>query len=378
MTMHEPQDLPATKAPQADAEATGISDLGRIQARFDALVSTLVTDAGGAPRSEAEVRACTDGVRAALDCLASGEEVAANAAGEGSLAQGTILANAFVVRMLIGIGGMAEVYQVRHRDLRCDYAIKILKPSRALDPLIVDLFAAEARALMALRNDGIVRAYALLRHGDGRPFLVLDLARGPTLAETLAAGALTPDELRAVGFRLSTSLAALHLAGLVHGDLSAENVVLVGGLEGAVLLDLGLAHSRESGSISFAGKWSIAAPELLEGAKHAPPSDMYALGLILAAAATGQRLDMGHDLESALARRRVVPSLGNMPRPLATLIGRLLDPTPSKRPTAAEMAQRFGASEPDWVETFRDALADMRAAKAMRRWRQMVPGSKRA
>lgn len=377
MTIEGTQEL-ATAPPPPGAEATGINDLGRIQARFDALVSTLMTDALGAPRPEAEVRACTDGVRAALDCLASGEEVVPNAPGEGSLAQGTILANAFVVRMLIGIGGMAEVYQVRHRDLRSDYAIKILKPERARDPLIVDLFAAEARALMALRNDGIVRAYALLRHGDGRPFLVLDLARGPTLAETLLSRALTAEELRAVGFRLATSLAALHLAGLVHGDLSAENVVLVGGLEGAVLLDLGLAHSRESGSISFAGKWSIAAPELLDGAKHAPPSDMYALGLILAAAATGRRLDMGHDLESARARRRSVPPLDDMPRSLAALVTRLLDPNPARRPTAAEVAQRFGARDPDWVETFRDALADMRAAKAMRRWRQMVPGSKRA
>ena len=377
MTIKGMQELP-TAPPPPGAEATGINDLGRIQARFDALVSTLMTDSLGAPRPEAEVRACTDGVRAALDCLASGEEVVPNAPGEGSLAQGTILANAFVVRMLIGIGGMAEVYQVRHRDLRSDYAIKILKPERARDPLIIDLFAAEARALMALRNDGIVRAYALLRHGDGRPFLVLDLARGPTLAETLLSRALTAEELRAVGFRLATSLAALHLAGLVHGDLSAENVVLVGGLEGAVLLDLGLAHSRESGSISFAGKWSIAAPELLDGDKHAPPSDMYALGLILASAATGRRLDMGHDLESARARRRSVPPLDDMPRSLAALVTRLLDPNPARRPTAAEVAHRFGARDPDWVETFRDALADMRAAKAMRRWRQMVPGSKRA
>lgn len=363
---------------ETSPEAPAIRDLEQVQERFDELVTALTTDATGTPRSEGELRACTDGVRAALDSLASGEAIAENLPPQGSLASGAILADTFVVRTLIGTGGMAEVYQVRHRDLRCDYAVKILKPERARDPLICDLFAAEARALLALRHDGIVRAYALLRHGDGRPFLVLDLARGPTLAQTLAGGALEPDELRAVGYRLATSLEALHTLGLVHGDLSAENVVLVGGLEGAVLLDLGLAQASGSESISFAGKWSIAAPEQLDGGKPSPQSDMYALGLILAAAATGHRLDMGHDLDSARERRRHLPSLQELPRSLAVLVGRLLAADPARRPTAREIAARFELRDPAWSDNAREALAEVRTLKAMRRLRQLVPGSKRA
>ncbi len=364
------------------AEAPGtdeIADVGLIQTRLDALVGVLVADEAGSPRPEAELRACTDGVRAALDSLASGEPVPENACPDGTLAPGTILANAYVVRALIGTGGMAEVYQVRHRDLRSDYAVKILKPERARDPLICDLFAAEAKALLALRHDGIVRAYALLRHGDGRPFLVLDLARGPTLAETLQGGALEPTDLRAVGYRLSTSLHALHANELVHGDLSAENVVLVGGLEGAVLLDLGLAQANASRSISFAGKWSIAAPEQVEGGPATPATDMYALGLILAAAATGKRLAMGHDQESARAARRALPPLTHLSKPLAVLVGRLLDPDPTLRPSANDVAARFRTGEPAWSDALRDAFADMRALKTLRRLRrQLRPGSKTA
>ncbi len=308
-----------------------------VQDRLDALVRSIVLDETGLPRDPAVRRGLIDGVRAALDRLASGDaEVEANPE-LGSLAPGEILANSFVIRELIGTGGMAEVYRVRHRDLRTDFAVKILKPHRALDALVVDCFAAEARALLDLRHDGIVRAHAFLRHGDGRPFLLLDLVRGPTLADRLVDGPLGAEDLHDLGVRLASVLAILHEAGFIHGDLSPENVVLAGSVQGATLIDLGLVHAAAAGSgeIAFSGKWSIAAPEHLAGAPLTPACDLYGLGLLLLSAATGERLALGTDVESAIAARLTPFDLSALSKPFRMLVASLLDPNPSNRPSAS-------------------------------------------
>lgn len=359
-----------------------VSDRGRdltlVQDRFNALAAALTTDSAGEPRDEAEFLAYTDAARAALDSLACGEPITDGVSQGGSLQVGTVLANSYVVRALIGTGGTAEVYQVRHRDLRCDYAVKILKSDRARDPTILDLFAAEARALISLRCDGIVRAYALLRHGDGRPFLVLDLARGPTLAEALVGAPLEDDDLRAMIFRLATSLEVLHADGYVHGDLSPDNVVLVGGIEGAVLLDLGLVDAGAHREIAFAGKWSSAAPEQLDGAPATAPADMYALGLLLAAAVSGSRLETGCDSDSARVARRVLPPR-DLPAAWAPLIERLLHADPARRPSAREVREQLDAAgSSNWADEWRRKVAGLAAAVVPGMAAQLAPGSKTA
>lgn len=319
----------------------------RVQALLDALVRELVLDEAGRARDPLVTHGLVDGVRAALDRLASGDGEADATAAGGSLSPGDFLANSFVVRELLGTGGMAEVYRVRHRDLRHDYAAKILKPERALDGLVADCFAAEARALLDIRHDAIVRAHAFLRHGDGRNFLLLDLVRGPTLARRIAEAPLTPEELQALAARLASALACLHAVGFIHGDLSAENVVVAGAVEGAVLLDLGLLHAGAlgAGEIAFSGRWSIAAPEHLAGAPLSAATDLYALGLLLlsaaSAAAGAAPLALGTDPASALAARAAGFDLEPVPKVLRPLIAALLDPDPAARPAAAACADRI-------------------------------------
>jgi serine/threonine protein kinase len=308
-----------------------------VQERLDALVRSLTLDDAGLPREATIRRGLVDGVRAALDRLASGDTEAEAGLSSGSLAIGEILAHSLVIREFIGSGGMAEVYRVRHRDLRADYAVKILKPHRALDSFAVDCFVAEARALLGLRHDAILRAHAFLRYDDGRPFLLLDLVRGPTLTDRLQEGPLAPEDLRDLAIRLASALAALHEASFIHGDLSADNVVLAGSVQGATLIDLGLVHAATAGAheIIFSGKWSSAAPEHLAGAPLTPACDLYALGLLLLAAATGELLALGHNLDSALAARRSSFDLSPLPKPLRSLVAALLDPQPAQRPNAS-------------------------------------------
>ena len=322
-----------------DAEAAR----ARVQERLDALVRALVLDDRGLPRDPDVTHGLVDGVRAALDRLASGDGEAVADPAAGSLKPGDILAHSFVIRELLGTGGMAEVYRVRHRDLRTDYAVKILKPARALDGLVVDCFAAEARALLELRHDAIVRAHAFLRHGDGRAFLLLDLVRGPTLAQRLTEAPLDAEELGALAARLASALLCLHEAGFIHGDLSAENVVVAGSVEGALLVDLGLLHAGAlgAGEIAFSGKWSIAAPEHLAGAPLSAASDLYALGLLLLTASTDTPPSLGTDRGSAVAARAEPFDLSPLPKALRGLVAALLDPDPTARPDAAACVERI-------------------------------------
>lgn len=339
----------------AGAEAGRRENL-RVQVRLDALVKAIVTDGDGHLRLEPERRALVDAARTALDRLADGgaagsrakpAESAVNPGASvppaGSLAPDTVLANTYTVRDRIGRGGLAEIYQVRHRELRSDHAVKILRADRALDPVVARLHLAEARALLSLDHPAIPRARDVLRHGDGRAFIVMDLLHGETLAEALRTrGALPEPELATLARRLAGALGAVHAAGLVHGDVSPENVMLCGGPAGAMLIDFGVVRlaGEATPDVAFAGKWSVAAPEQLAGEPGGPPADLYALGLLLACAARGERRPMGTDRESARTARAALsdPGIGGR---MGRLVRDLLRMEPTRRPSAEAVLSRL-------------------------------------
>ncbi|WP_279357931.1 protein kinase domain-containing protein [Methylobacterium indicum] len=316
----------------------------RVQVRLDALVAAIGQDGDGRPRPEPERRLVLDAARSALDRLADpGLPAAPPGAADATLLPETIIANTYAVRERIGRGGLAEIYRVRHRDLRGDHAAKILRPDRALDPVLARLHVSEARALMGLSHPAIPRARDLLRHGDGRAVIVMDLLRGETLAETLRThGPLPPDGVAALARRLAGALAAVHAAGLVHGDVSPENVMLCGGAEGATLIDFGVVRrvGEALPDVEFAGKWSVAAPEQLAGRPGGPPADLYALGLLLAAASRGERVGLGRDRESALAARASLPD-PRIDGRLGKVVRDLLRQDPGARPDAEAVMQRL-------------------------------------
>jgi serine/threonine protein kinase len=323
-------------------EALSTDDL---QDRLDAFVERLTHDAGGNPRRVAERMALIDAARSLLDRLASGEPAPRPVQPDapGSLEPGQILANTYTVLDMVGRGGLSEVYRVRHRELGSERAVKILKPEHAVDPLVNNMMADEACALLNLPHPGVVRCHELMRHGDGRLFIVMNFVRGPTLARQAA-----PMHVAAVvtlARRLAATLAAIHASGYVHQDISPENVVLPNArLRAAVIIDFGVVLDLHSGAahrrpVSFAGKLSFASPEQIIGAPVTPASDLYSLGLVVAAAARGAKLDMGRDRASALAARKELPALSSVPAPLVPLLENLLHPDPGMRLTARQLCE---------------------------------------
>jgi serine/threonine protein kinase len=336
----------------------GLTSATDFQDRLDAFVAGLTHDACGNPRHGDEQAALIDAARSLLDRLASGEpalppEQAAPSDAAGSLAGGQVLANTYTVLELIGRGGVSDVFRVRHRELRSERAIKILGLEHAHDPLLKEMMVDEARALLNLACPGVVRGHELMRHGDGRLLIVMNFVRGLTLAERIAAGRLPLDEIFALARRLATTLAAVHAAGYVHQDISPENIVLPdGNARAAVLIDFGIAIDLRRPAVrrrplDFAGKLSFASPEQLLGAATTEASDLYSLGLVIAAAARGCKLDIGRDDMSARAARTIVPPLSDVPAELGPTLQKLLQPDPRARPTARWLAAQLAAQAAD-------------------------------
>ena len=149
----------------------------------------------------------------------------------------------YKVLSLLGAGGMGEVYRARDDKLGRDVAIKVLPPSVVPDADRVARFEREARMLAALNHPSIAAIYGY-EEADGIRGLVLELVEGPTLAERIAAGALSGHEALSIAGQIAEAFEAAHAKGIVHRDLKPGNIKL--SLDGRVkVLDFGLAKTFE-------------------------------------------------------------------------------------------------------------------------------------
>jgi predicted Ser/Thr protein kinase len=268
----------------------------------------------------------------------------------GPLAPGTVLSSTFEIEELVARGGMGEVYRARHRITGDAIAIKTIRPELAGDPKVAELFKREAQALRNLRHPAIVSYEGVFDDGTGSLFLAMEYVDGPSLSKLLHNGAVPPAELVRLRDRLAGGLAAAHAQGVVHRDLSPDNVILPGGrIDDAKLIDFGIAKQTEGSKATiigtdFAGKYAFAAPEQLgmHGGDVGPRADIYSLGLVLAAAALGGPLDMGNSPGTAVAARLKVPDLAKAPAELRASLTRMLQPDPAQR--AASMAELISST----------------------------------
>lgn len=223
----------------------------------------------------------------------------------GSIPPGTLLGNGtYRIDGRLGGGGMGEVYRGTNMVTGAPCAIKTIRPEFVEDEFLRRLFVREAEALKSIRDNAVVGYEGVFRDEAGRVLIVMDFVDGPSLADRMRERPLTVDEVTRLARRLARGLAAAHAVGVHHRDLSPDNVLLPGGkLDEAVLIDFGIARREggsgptlyAGGSHGFTGKTSYASPEQA-GAIDAPVdqrSDMFSLGLVLAAAARGRPLPMG-------------------------------------------------------------------------------------
>jgi hypothetical protein len=181
------------------------------------------------------------------------------------LAPGTILREKYqIVRKVDG----GEVFEARHLELAGRYAIKLLCEGGIRNALLLDELRREALATSALTHPGILRVYDLDQAPDGSPFIVMEYLSGQELGRVVAeTGPLALRDVAAIVEAIASPLAEAHRQGIVHGDLTPENVFLLDADTDrharVKLLDFGVARirARAGGIVRGAGAHRPLAPE---------------------------------------------------------------------------------------------------------------------
>ena len=130
------------------------------------------------------------------------------------------------VGRMISRGGMGLVYRGHDLRLSRDVAIKVLAPTLALKPGLVERFDRESRAVAAIASPNIVELFDVGRVGQ-LPYAVMEWLRGETLDRWIASGPMDADLVRGIGHQIAMALRAAHDAGIIHRDLKPQNVMVM-------------------------------------------------------------------------------------------------------------------------------------------------------
>lgn len=271
------------------------------------------------------------------------------------LRSGTTLADRFVLHEFLGRGGSGLVWSALDTMVGDRVAVKVLDGA-AHDPANRERLRREIRATRS-GHPNIVSVHEL-HETDGRLLITMELVDGRSLREALVEReCLILDDVVSIGRQVAVALDHLHSQGLVHRDVKPGNVML--SPDGwTKLCDMGLARPMMPGATvteteMVVGTPTYMAPEMAREGELVAASDVYALGLTLYQCLTGEVPLAGTTaVDTLMARQngrpgRVRTERPECPRWLDRLLDHMLDPDPSLRPSAAEVARalerrRFG------------------------------------
>jgi eukaryotic-like serine/threonine-protein kinase len=256
---------------------------------------------------------------------------------------GRCLGGRYRIGVLLAAGGMGEVWAARDLLLDRAVAVKVLGGALAGDGRAAERLRREARAAGRLDHPNIARVLDLGEH-DGRPYLVMELLEGESLAARLdRAGPMAPAEAVRVVAAAADALEAAHRAGVVHRDVKPGNVFLTSDGEVKVL-DFGIAWCAHEATLTtgdLLGTAAYLAPERVLGHQATPAADIYSLGVVLYELLAGRRpFEATSDIALAMAHvnaeppplARVAPSA---PARLVAAATHAMAKDPSARPPSA-------------------------------------------
>jgi eukaryotic-like serine/threonine-protein kinase len=245
------------------------------------------------------------------------------------VAQGVVLDGRYRIEDVVGQGGMATVYRAHDEALGREVAVKLFPPTPDADEVL--RHQSEIRVLSQMNHPGLVALHDAGSAYAGGPlqqtYIVMELVPGPTLADLLATGPLSPSHTARMGSQLAEAIAAVHAADVVHRDIKPANILLVE-RETAVredpdaalttgpivkLADFGIARFSDGARLTMTGTTlgtaTYLSPEQATGASVGPPTDVYALGLVLLECLTGRKAFTGTVAEVAAARLNSEPPI---------------------------------------------------------------------
>lgn len=262
----------------------------------------------------------------------------------------TVLADRYELAWLLGSGGMAQVYAAYDRVLQRQVAIKLINDAHLRDPEGLERFTREARLAAGLQHPNTVAVFDV-GDADGRPFIVMELVEGRTLADRLSDdGRLPPHETVAIADAVLAGLGAAHDRGMVHRDVKPSNILLPA--EGGVkLADFGIATVGGADLTSagqVVGTPRYLAPERAAGQPATPASDVYAVGAIMYECLAGRPVFQAEGAATAGGRTPAPSPAGavpGVPAGLAAVVDRALAHDPVHRfANARAMRHALGGS----------------------------------
>jgi serine/threonine protein kinase/beta-lactam-binding protein with PASTA domain len=262
--------------------------------------------------------------------------------------QPRLLNNRYALDQKVGEGGMARVYRGRDARLNRTVAVKVLHPQYADDPGFLRRFQHEAQAAANLSHPAIVDVYDVGQDGDTH-YIVMEYVDGRDLKSLINREApLDIDRALGIAEAVANGLEAAHRLGLIHRDIKPQNIMV--SVDGQVrITDFGIAKSHLSTALTETGVTfgtaDYIAPEQAQGQPASPPSDIYALGVVLYEMLTG-RLPFGGDNPVGVAMQHVSAPPPPLRRfniavspQLEALVLRAMAKDPRERPqSAAEFA----------------------------------------
>ncbi|MDF2269078.1 serine/threonine-protein kinase [Streptomyces coacervatus] len=257
--------------------------------------------------------------------------------------QGQLVAGRYRLAESIGSGGMGRVWRAHDEVLHRAVAIKELTAalyvSESEQERLLARTRAEARAAARINHSAVVTVHDVLEH-DGRPWIVMELVEGYSLADAVKEqGRIEPAEAARIGLWVLRALRAAHSAGVLHRDVKPGNVLI--GHDGRVLLtDFGIAQIEGDTTITrtgeVVGSVDYLAPERVRGHDPGPSSDLWALGATLYTAVEGRspfrRTSPLSTMQAVVEEDAADPTYAG---PLGPVMAALLAKDPAQRPSAA-------------------------------------------
>ncbi len=257
----------------------------------------------------------------------------------GSVRPGVRLNGIYEIVTFVTQGGMGEVYRGVNIQTGDPVAIKMIRPELTNNPDVLELFKREAKTLHQLAHEAIVRYFVFTVDPDTRrAYLAMEFVDGLSLTNRFESSPLPLADVKILQTRIGSALEAAHRLGVIHRDISPDNIILPDGdVRNAKVIDFGIARSlkRTEATIiggGFAGKYNYASPEQfgLAGGEVTFKSDIYSFGLVLAEALRGRPIDMSGSQADVIEKRRVVPDLSDIDASIRPLIHAMLQPLPAK------------------------------------------------
>lgn len=271
---------------------------------------------------------------------------------------GRVLGDKFKLTACIGIGGSGAVYKADQMALGRTVAVKILNEDLSADARMIKRFRDEAMSASRLNHPNCVSIIDYGQANDGLLYLAMEYVKGPTLTQLLVnENPLAVDRVIDITMQSLAGIEEAHLAGVVHADLKADNIILDqrrAGIDVVKIVDFGIARlvtgARETEDRSISGTPEYMAPEVISGAPPSFASDIYAVGIILYELLAYKTPFFAGSTTEILANhlKAMIPSLvsrrEHVPKELDAIVARALAKHPADRfVSAADMRAALGA-----------------------------------